>query len=64
MTKKAKMKKNYCIICRKKKNVKILKYHIFSKKTLIFYLFVIGVAVKMKRHLKKKNQLKFSKFFV
>ena len=44
-------------------NLKALKYHIFSIKHEFFLSFVINVAVKMKKHLKKKNQLRHLKVF-
>ena len=40
---------------------KILKYHTFLKKQF-FLLFVVSVAVKTERYLKKKNQLNYEKF--
>ena len=44
-------------------NLKTLKYHIFSIKHEFFVLFVINVVVKMKKYLKKKNQLRHLKVF-
>ena len=42
-------------------NVKTLKYHVFEKKKKkTFLLFVVSVAIKIKRNLKKKNQLRFN----
>ena len=37
-------------------NWKTLKYHTFLKQKLFFLLFTVSVAMKMKKHLKKKNQ--------
>ena len=39
-------------------NLKTLKYHTFSKKQL-FQLFAVGVEMKMKKCLEKKNQLRY-----
>ena len=41
------------------KNLENLKYHIFLIKNYFFVVFVISVEVKMKKYLKKKNQLKY-----
>ena len=46
------------------KNLKTLKYDTFSKKKQSFLLFAVGVAGKMKRYLKKKNQLRYQKFLI
>ena len=54
------MKKIYCIVCgkyRKSKNPKIP--YIFKKTLLCSFVFALCVTVKMKRYLKKKNQLKY-----
>ena len=37
-------------------NWKTLKHHTFLKQKLFFLLFTVSVAMKMKKHLKKKNQ--------
>ena len=55
------MKKNYCIICRKKKNVKILKYHIFSKKTLIFYFICGRCGSENEKTFKEKESIEIFK---
>ena len=52
-----KMKKMYCIICSKDRNLKNFE-NIFTKKTLVL-LFAVSVAVKLKKYLKKKNKLKY-----
>ena len=46
------------------KNSKSLKYHIFMIKHNCFIVFETSTEVKMKKYLKKKNQLKYSKFLV
>ena len=44
------------------KSLKSLKHHIFAIKHYFFIVFVTNVEVKMKKYLKKKNQLKYLKF--
>ena len=55
---KAMMNRTYCIKCNKNRIFKNPKYQTFLIKQ-IFLLFVISVAVKMKKYLKKKNQLRY-----
>ena len=54
------IKKIYFVVCGKytEFNLKTLKYHTFNKTHLFILLFTASVAVKMKRSLKKKNQLR------
>ena len=55
------MRKNCCIVCAKYRKCKNPKYHVFEKKKKKkFLLCVVSVAIKIKRHLKKKNQLRFN----
>ena len=55
------MRKNYCIVCDKYRKFKNPKISCFlKKKKKTFLLFVVSVAIKIKRHLKKKNQLRFN----
>ena len=56
--KKLKLKKSIVLFVLNIKKLKTLKYHAFLKKHY-FLLFVVGVEIKMKRYLKKKNQLKY-----
>ena len=56
------MKKNFCVICGKYKKLKALKYHTFLKKHYFFLLFAVNVRMKMKKYLKKNNQLRYYKF--
>ena len=58
------MKKIYCLICgkyRKFKNPKISK---MSKKTLVLSVISRKCKMKMKKYLKKKNQLRYQKSLV
>ena len=57
------MRKIYCTECKKYKELKKLKISYICDKTLLL-VFVISVVVKMKKHLKKKNQLKRCKSLV
>ena len=50
-----KWKKSVILLVVNIKNLKAIKYHKCLKKQL----FVVSVAVKMKRYLKKKNQLRY-----
>ena len=54
MTKNVNMKKIYCVICGKYRK---------SKNPKISNIFESG-KIKMKKHLNKKNQLKYKKFLV
>ena len=62
------MKKIYCNICGKYKNLKSLKHYTFLKKPWVFPLFAVSVTrnislfavcvtIKIKKYLKKNNQL-------
>ena len=53
------MKKIYCLICDSIENLKVLKYHTFSKKHYLFLIFAVSAKTKMKRYRKKKNQLRY-----
>ena len=44
-------------------NLKNLKYHTSLKKQF-FLLFPVNAKIKMKKYLKKKNQLRYQKFLV
>ena len=55
MTKKFNIKKIYVSI----ENSKIIKYHTFSKKHGLFLLFRVSEEMKMKKYLKKENQLRY-----
>ena len=52
--------KIYCNFCNKYRKLKSLK-HIFLKKTLGLSIVYIKCGHKYKKHLKKKNQLKYKK---
>ena len=45
-------------------NLKTLNYHSYSKNYQFFLLFSVTAAMKMKKCLKKKNQLRYQKFLV
>ena len=49
-------KKFDCIKCNKNRKLKNLTYHISLIKHSLFQLFVVSVAVMMKKYLQKKNQ--------
>ena len=53
------MKKLYCVICGKYRKFKNPKIPYILEKTLIFVLFAVSVKMKMKKYLKKKNQLRY-----
>ena len=55
--------KIYCNFCNKYRKLKSLK-HIFLKKTLGLSIVYIKCGHKYKKHLKKKNQLKYKKILV
>ena len=57
------MRRIYCINCKKYKEFKKLKYHIFVTKHYFFLVFVTSVEMKMKIYLKKKNPLRYKKIF-
>ena len=62
--KKVRMKKIYCTRCKKCKEFKKHKRYICDKTLLLSTSFVRTVEVKMKKYLRKKNQLKYQKFLV
>ena len=53
------MKKLYCVIWSKYKNLENQKDHIFSKKTLVLPIICTKCKMKKKKYLKKKNQLRY-----
>ena len=54
------MKKRYFVLFLVRiGNVKIITSYPFSKKHYFFLLFIVSVAVKMKRHLQENNQLRY-----
>ena len=52
------MRKFYCTKCKKYKEFKKPKISYVCDKTLPFLVFITIVEVKMKKYLRKKNQLK------
>ena len=58
------MRKFYCTKCKKYKEFKKPKISYICDKTLPFLVFITIVEVKMKKYLRKKNQLKQQKFSV
>ena len=52
------MKKLYCAICGKYRKLEKPKISYILEKTLVLVLFVVSVTMKMKKYLKKKNQLR------
>ena len=58
------MRKLYCTKCKKYKEFKKPKISYICDKTLPFLVFITIVEVKMKKYLRKKNQLKQQKFSV
>ena len=56
--KKLKLKKSIVLFVLNIKKLRTLKYHAFLKKHC-FLLFLVSVEIKMKRYLKKKNQLEY-----
>ena len=57
------MRKIYCPQCRKYKELNKLKYHVFVSKYYFFLVFEKSVEMKMKKYLRKKNQLKYQQIF-
>ena len=58
------MRKFYCTKCKKYKEFKKPKISYVCDKTLPFLVFITIVEVKMKKYLRKKNQLKQQKLSV
>ena len=57
------MKKLYCVICSKYSKFEKPKISYLLEKTLVLViLFAVSVKMKMRKYLKKKNQLKYQKF--
>ena len=52
------MKKLYCLICGKYRKFVKPKFSYLLGNTSFFLLFAVSVKMKMKKYLKKKNQLK------
>ena len=52
------MKKLYCVICGKNRKFKNPKIYTFDN-TLVVSITYISTKMKMKKHLKKKNQLRY-----
>ena len=52
-----KMKNYIALFAVSTENLKNLKYHISWKKHYFFLLFAVSTIMKMKKYLKKKNQL-------
>ena len=53
------MKKLYYVIEVSREYLKKLKYHIFSENISSFVLFAVSAKIKMKKYVKKKNQLRY-----
>ena len=53
------MKKSIALFVVSIENLKALKYHRSSKKHYFILLFAVTVEMKMKKYLKKKNQLRY-----
>ena len=53
------MKKLYCVIYRKYRKFEQAKISYILEKTLVLSIFAVTVKMKMKKYLKKKNQLKY-----
>ena len=58
------MRKFYCTKCKKYKEFKKPKISYVCDKTLPFLVFITIVEVKIKKYLRKKNQLKQQKLSV
>ena len=58
------MRKFYCTKCKKYKEFKKPKISYVCDKTLPFLVFITIVEVKMKKYLRKNNQLKQQKLSV
>ena len=56
-SKKVKINKIYCVVCGKYRKFKNSKMPYILQKTV--HSIICSVAVKMKRYLKKKNQLRY-----
>ena len=59
VTKKVKMRKLYCVICGKYRKFKNPKISYIFDNTLVVSITYISTKMKMKKHLKKKNQLRY-----
>ena len=58
------MKKMYWVICGKYRKFEKPKISYHLEKTLLLSIIVVRARMKMKNYLKKKNQLRYSKFLV
>ena len=56
--KKFRMRKIYCTKCKKYKQFKKTKISCICDKNYFFLVFVTSVEMKMKKYLRKKNQLR------
>ena len=54
----------YCVFCSKYIKKEEPKMSYLVKKHQFFLLFAVSVKMKVKKYLKKKNQLKYQKFLV
>ena len=53
------MKNLYCVICGKNRKLKKPKISHFLEKTLVLSIICKKFKIKLKKYLKKKNQLKY-----
>ena len=53
------MKKLYCVICAKYRKFEKPKISYILEKTLVYYIIYSNVKMKMKKYLRKKNQLRY-----
>ena len=53
------MRKIYCTKCKKYKQFKKTKISCICDKNYFFLVFVTSVEMKMKKYLRKKNQLRY-----
>ena len=63
ITKKVQMEKIYCVVCRKYRKFKNLKYQTFSKNISSFY-FCSKCKNEDKKYLKNKDQLRYEKYLI
>ena len=57
--KRLRWEKSIVLIVKSIKNLKILECHIFVRKHYFFLVFVTSVELKMKKYLKKTNQMRY-----
>ena len=53
------MKKLYCVICAKYRKFEKPKISHILEKILVYYIIYSNVKMKMKKYLRKKNQLRY-----